>query len=69
MAVRAQAEVLWVSRRPNGPRRGADCWPGLPSEVMAASWAKQAPSVAGGGGWGGVNWRGHRDAGVDRKCP
>lgn len=49
MAVRAQAEVLRVSRQPNGPRRGADCRPGLPSEVMAASWAKQAPSVAGGG--------------------
>lgn len=48
MAVRVLAEVLQVSGQPDGPRRGADCRPGLPSEVMAASWAKQAPSVAGG---------------------
>lgn len=50
MAVRVPAEVLQVSGQPDGPRRGADCRPGLPSEVMAASWAKQARSVAAGEG-------------------
>lgn len=60
---RAQAEALEVSGQPDGLGHGAYCRLAFPAEVTVTSWTKQAPSEG-----RGVNWRGHRDVGVDRKC-